>query len=96
VIFEDIIRSSLTAGASPATVGWERRTPLPVKAGDKEMISDAGLEKLKLDYAARAAEDLAYAVQELFKVIEFRIDDPRCELYDVAKVALERYLNRKI
>ena len=60
------------------------------------MISDAGLEKLKVDYAARAAEDLAYAVQELFKVIEFRIDDPRCELFDVAKVALERYLNRKI
>ncbi len=72
------------------------------------MISDAGLEKLKVDYAARAAEDLAYAIQELFKVIEFRIDDPRCssaeaeekgryqELYDVAKVALERYLNRKI
>jgi hypothetical protein len=67
-----------------------------VKAGDKEMISDAGLEKLKVDYAARAAEELAYATQELFKVIEFRIDDPRCKLYDVAKVALERYLNRKI
>jgi len=47
-------------------------------------------------HAARAAEELAYATQELFKVIEFRIDDPRCKLYDVAKVALERYLNRKI
>ena len=60
------------------------------------MISDAGLLKLKLDYAARAAEELAQRTQELFKVIEFRIDDPRCELFDVAKVALERYLNRKI